>query len=384
MDAFPRATISSAMTDDDSDLQPIDLAADPTRETPVGSTAEMTTPMPAPPTADTTWPPGWYSDPWTAGQYRYWTGTTWTGETNRWGPTNAGGAAAWPAVSSPVTSGYGLPTGEAPADAPPARPTRRGPVIAGVIALVLLVAASATVGYIIDSRSRSKSSADNTAPTTPGTTTPGGGTTPGSAPASTDPDRLVLGGLVVQQSDVGAKRTVVLIPNGASTAKPTLDLCNGDYPSERLRTARLQVATADAAGNTALSTEAVLYKNPAAAAQAMRELVAVRASCPHKPVASPVGEGTAQTEFKPAPDASWPRNPAVQRQAYSMITTAAGQSHASIAVYLRRGRALLGIYFLQPNGVQPSVAGERSIANIVAVFEARLARLAPAVVNRRG
>jgi len=369
------------MSDDASDLEPIDLASAPTRETPVQPTAEM--PMPAPPAPDTTWPAGWYSDPWTAGQYRYWTGSTWTGETNRWGPTHAAvGADPWP--PAPVTTGYGLPAAEPPAPAPATRSTRRGPVVAVVIALVLLVAASATVGYVIDSHSRSKGSADNTLPTTPGTTTPGGGTTPATGVPSTDPDRRVLSGLVVQQSDVGAKRVVVLIPNGAFTSKPTLDLCNGSFASEKLRTARLQVAAVDAAGNTALSTEAVLYKSPAAAALAMRELASVRASCPHAPVASPVGEATAQTRFKAAPDKTWGHTPTVERQAYSMVSTSRGQKTASIAVYLRRGRALLGLYFLKPSGTQPSVAGEQSIANIVAVFEARVARLAPAVVNRRG
>ena len=59
------------------------------------------------------------------------------------------------------------------------------------------------------------------------------------------------------KSDVGARRTVVLIPGGNLTSQPTLDLCNGAFPSEQLRTARLQVASVDAAGNTALSTEAV-------------------------------------------------------------------------------------------------------------------------------
>jgi hypothetical protein len=343
--------------------------------------------MPAAPTADTTWPPGWYSDPWTAGQYRYWTGTTWTGETNRWGPTHAGGGTdPWPQLSSPVTTGYGLPT-SGPRAAATAPSSRRGPIVAGVIVLVLLVAASATAGYLIDSHSRSKSSAAGTQPLTPGTspnsgTTPA--TTPNGAPATTDPDARVLGGLVVQQSDVGAQRVVALIPSGTRTSQPTLDLCNGTFASEKLRTARLQVATYDANESSTLSTEAVLYKNPAAGAQAMRELTAVRASCPHRPVKSPVGEGTSATEFKAAPDKGWPHTPTVQRQAYSTVSTAKGKSFASIAVYLRRGRALLGLYFLAPNRAQAPVAGETSIQGIVGVFEARMARLAPAVVNRGG
>src|ERR1044072_3193210 len=56
-----------AMTEDAEDLEAIDLAAAP---------------------APTHWPQGWYADPWTAGQYRYWNGQTWTGATHRWGPSN--------------------------------------------------------------------------------------------------------------------------------------------------------------------------------------------------------------------------------------------------------------------------------------------------------
>ena len=366
------------MSDDLPDLEPIDLAAEPTRETPTDTTVAM----PAPPAPDAVWPAGWYSDPWTAGQYRYWTGQTWTGETNRWGPTNAGlGADPWPPLSAPVTTGYGLPTAPAPTEAP--KPSRRGPIVAAVVALILLLVVSATVGYLIDANSRSDDKAGAPSTTTPGGTSRPGTTTPANNVPSTDPDRDVLGGLVVQQADVGAKRTVLLIPNGNFTSQPTLDLCNGTFPSERLRTARLQVAAVDAAGVSSLSTEAVLYRNPAASAQAFAELAEVRKSCPDQPVPSKVaGDPAAKTTFKAAPDTKWPRTPTVERVAYSFVSESAGKSYRSIAVYLRRGRALMGVYFLEPKAVEPSVAGERSIAGIVSVFEARMAQLPAAVVNR--
>jgi hypothetical protein len=216
-------------------------------------------------------------------------------------------------------------------------------------------------------------------PTTPPST---GTTTPGSRAPSSDPDRRALGALVVRQADVGA-RTVLLLPSGNLTSQPTLDLCNGTFASERLRTARLQVVSVDGSGNTSLSTEAVLYRNPTAAAQAFAELRLVRANCPDKPVKSPVGDQTAQTVFKAAPDTTWPRTPTVDRQAYRFVTKAGGKSLESTAVYLRRGRALLGLYFFEPDAPQPSVAGQRSIEGIVGVFEARMARLPAAVVNRR-
>ena len=382
------------MTDELPDLEPIDITQE------------------APATAADTWSPGWYADPWTAGQYRYWSGQAWTGETNRWGPANAAARATagttdpWPQMSTPMStpmsSGYGpqFPGGGAGIGTAPGEPQvrrRRGPMIAGVTALAVVVLLSGAIGYAIDSRSHSSKSPSAAAPFVPGPfiaspSTPGGSatTTPTTIPPgaiSHDPDRHALANIVVRQADVAPSHMVLLIPSGNQLNEPTLDLCNGTYPSERLRTARLQVADVDSSVNPSLSTEAVLYRNTAASVQAFAELRKVSASCPHRPVASPVGEGTSQTTFKPAPDASWPHTASVERQAYSFTSTTPATANTpaattpSVAVYLRRGRALLGLYFSDPSGAQSEVAGQRTIAGIVGVFEARMAALPAAVVN---
>ena len=366
------------MTDDDGDLEPIDLSAG----------APYTGAAPEPPTspyavaAPATWAPGWYADPWTAGQYRYWNGQAWSGETNRWGPATGG-----PSAPSPVAGGYGWPDQSAAgAAATGARPAsrRRGPIVAGVVALVIVLIASGAVGYAINSHSHSKRAVN----VVPGITTPGNGTPstvpPTSPPgrlAHPDPDRAALNGLGVRQSDVNPVRTVLPIRNGSLLSQPTLDLCNGRFASEALRTARLQIADVDSKDVATLSTEAVLYQNTDATKQAFAELREVSASCPHSPVTSPVGEETATTVFHAAPDGTWPVTPGVERLAYSMTSTAQGTTSSSIAVYLRRGRALLGLYFPKPQGVQPKVAGQRSIEAIVGVFERRMADLPASVVN---
>jgi hypothetical protein len=143
----------------------------------------------------------------------------------------------------------------------------------------------------------------------------------------------------------------------------------------------LQVAELNASGNAVFSTEAVTYKRAAGGAQAFSELRKVRAACPHRPVVSPVGGETAETAFKAPPDGIWARTRSVQRLAYAFDTTAAGTTSPSIAVYLRRGRVLMGLYFPQPNGAQPSVDGKTSIESIVALFEARMAHLPATVVG---
>jgi hypothetical protein len=245
--------------------------------------------------------------------------------------------------------------------------------VAGVVALVLVAGA---IGYAIEASTENDSSGRARRPSA---------TVPAPAvPAPDAADRAALSGLVVNQADVVTDRVVVLIPNGNRTTQPTLDLCNGKYASEKLRVARLQVAEVDNAGNALFSTEAVTYRNAAATASAFAELRTVRAACPRTPVTSPVGEDTAATVFKAAPDGRWRRTPSVERQAYSFTTTSDGTTSASIAVYLRRGRVLLGLYFTKPNRAQSAVGGKTSVEDIVGVFEARMARLPTKVVGNSG
>jgi len=211
-------------------------------------------------------------------------------------------------------------------------------------------------------------------------------------PNVVDPQAGVLGGLILRQSDVPSGNTVQLLRNGADLTVATLDLCNGTFPSEQLRTARRQVALTHEVrqpnglpptSTLQLSTEAVLYGAPAGGAQAFRELRSVAATCPPTPVKSPVGEGTAVTTFRAAPDGAWPRTPTVERLAYDFVSVdaATGESTHSIAVYLRRGRILMGVYFAVPDGTQVPVDGKRSIAGIVSVFEHRIAQVPASVAG---
>jgi hypothetical protein len=221
----------------------------------------------------------------------------------------------------------------------------------------------------------------------PGTAPPGGTPTI-PAPQPVDPDAAALNNLVIAQSDVSSAYVVGLIPGGSEVVgQTTLDLCNGTYPSERLRTARRQVVVEDAQGANVISTEAVLYRNAAATAQAFGELRARAANCPQTFLPPAPGESGApsKTTFKPAPDASWPQVAGVQRQAYDFTTTdEQGNASESVAVYLRRGRALLGVYFSNPGQPQPAVAGQTTVAGIVDVLAKRMAALPASVVDGTG
>jgi hypothetical protein len=199
---------------------------------------------------------------------------------------------------------------------------------------------------------------------------------------SKDPSAGLLASLIVNDADVAPTLTVAGLQGGNGLSVPTLDLCNGTFPSESMRTARLQVAAVDAQGETALSTEAVLYASGAGTTDAFKELQDTVTRCPEGPVKSPVGLPTVTTRFGPAPDAGWPVVPSVERLAFAFDTIDAnGETDHSVAVYLRRGRALLGVYFSHADAPTAVVEGKTALGDIVTVFANRMAKLPVGAVS---
>jgi hypothetical protein len=247
-------------------------------------------------------------------------------------------------------------------------------IIALCVAVGLVFAAAYGIGVATTDQHSDSSSSPGTS-----ATASGGSQGPAAKPSS-------LSALLVQPRDTTSALSVHLLPGGDQvTGQPTLDLCNGAFPSESLRTARLQDVAVDASGAPVLSTEAVLYRNAAATAQAFRELRSVAASCPKGPVASPVTGSMITTTFHPPPDGTWPNTASVEREAFSLTTVdQTGASADSVAVYLRRGRVLVGVYFSKPNAEQPAIDGHTKLADIAAAFATRIAQLPPSVVADSG
>ena len=272
-----------------------------------------------------------------------------------------------------------LPTSDAPtapAVTPPsAPPPRTGIFVPRWVVVVVILAVLFAGGVAIGRWALGNSSSTSSEPS-PSTTAPAPSTTP-------IPDALALSRLVLQQTDVSASFNVQLLPGGSEVrGQTTLDLCNGKFATESRRVARLQDVVQDNQGNSLVSTEAVLYRNVSDSVEAFNELRQVAASCPKGPVVSPVGEPTVTTHFNAAPDGNWPQTPTVDRLAYSFTSTEqSGQKQPSIAVYLRRGRALMGVYFTQPDSTQPKVAGQDTVPGIVSVFAGRLAALPVSTVQ---
>jgi len=246
-----------------------------------------------------------------------------------------------------------------------------------VFVVVALIAGFGVTTLILNATDSTKK---NAASTTPSTAAPAPTAPPTTVPA--DPHAGALSALIVNQTDVPLGYRVQLQAGGSDFVRgTTLDLCNGTYKSESLRTARRQVVVLDAQDTQVFSTEAVLYKTPDAAAQALKELRTVAAKCPNRPVTSPVGEPTAVTRFLAAPDAAWPHAAGVTRVAFDFTVASQGQTIRSTAVYLWRGRALLALYFPSSQGDQVAIQDKTTIPKIDAIFEARLSALPVADVK---
>jgi len=317
--------------------------------------------------------PAWGAGP-TTGQASSTAG--WGASTPGWG-AGSGDPYAPPWAAPGGGDGWLRPP---PDTAPPRRPARW--VALGVIAVVVAVAAAAIT--VASGAGRPKHVAARV-PIANGGGAAGPSTTIPPA-ASSDPNAGLLNRIDVTQADAPAGDIVTLLQGGNLVSdQVTLDLCNGTYPSESLRTARRQLDLDDRTGRTLLSTEAVLYTSPSATAQAFSELKARGANCPQTFIPPPPGEDAlpaSKTTFSAPPDGSWPAVAGVERLAYAFTTsTQDGTSDDSIAVYLRHGRALLGLYFSNPGQFAGPIAGKTTVEGVVGVFEQRLAQLPASAVN---
>ncbi len=172
--------------------------------------------------------------------------------------------------------------------------------------------------------------------------------------ASTQPSAAKTGlqDIGLQASDLSSGLTVRMEPDGTSLGIPTLDFCAAAYPSESLRVARVQRAAYDKQGTYAgLSTEVVMYRNAAAAQQALQEVTAARLACPAgKPVHTFDGH-TIVFAFHPAPGPT--RTALVGANARLIIHTTMqvdGKPQTAFLVYQIEGRVLAALYAADSTG----------------------------------
>jgi hypothetical protein len=164
-------------------------------------------------------------------------------------------------------------------------------------------------------------------------------TNPSVAKLILQPDQVGKGYVLLQRTDgVGVKNTV------------TLDLCGRQgYPSEKLRTTRLQVNYLKPGSTLGLSNEVVTYK-PGGAEQAMREVARRAATCPnHAIVTGEPGLPPLRFKITRIGDSNLLKGYLAVRVRVTGTVKGKHVDETSYAVYQRRGNVLSGVYSFGPN-----------------------------------
>jgi hypothetical protein len=158
--------------------------------------------------------------------------------------------------------------------------------------------------------------------------------------------------VILKPGQVGAGYQLVPRQDGFGVkAARTLDLCgNRGYPSEKLRTDRLQVNYLKAKAPLGLSNEVVTYK-AGGAEQAMREVTQHAASCPRTPIdTGTAGVGPLRfTITRIHGTKLLPGYLAVRVRAQGTLTNGKKVDQTSYAVYQQLGNMLSGVYSFGPN-----------------------------------
>jgi hypothetical protein len=155
----------------------------------------------------------------------------------------------------------------------------------------------------------------------------------------------VLTQVVLRPSQVGPGYRLQQRPDGHGVfGLVTLDLCGFTFPSERLRTDRLQVNYVRRGAAVQLSNEVVTYR-PGGARQALREVAHAARHCPRTPVGSTVA-GVPKLTYR----IGWVHDRRLLPGAVALRVRASGMQNGkrlvltTLGVYQVRGNVLSGVY----------------------------------------
>jgi hypothetical protein len=188
-------------------------------------------------------------------------------------------------------------------------------------------------------------------------------------------DTALLGKVVLKASQVGAGFVLSQIPGGRQVqGERTLDFCSLNYPSEALRTARLQVAYTKKGAAFKASNEVVTYK-PGGARQALREVAHAAATCPNGTVKNPPkGVGKLVGHTRLLSDSRLLPGAVAVLDVDTGVVNGRRLTSNTVVVYQMRGNVLSGVY-----GTGPSAAAvEESTLRTAEQSAADLRRYAPA------
>ena len=138
-----------------------------------------------------------------------------------------------------------------------------------------------------------------------------------------------------------------LVPGGDQVANQvTLDLCGADFPSENLRTSRLQQIAKDASNTTVVNDENVRYRSASAAAEALTELRQAVVGCDPSTFVDSHVSGVPALRYQLAlmPESQLPDLAQDHVGISATLVAQSGETVSTALIYQRRGAVLVGVY----------------------------------------
>lgn len=155
--------------------------------------------------------------------------------------------------------------------------------------------------------------------------------------------------VVLKGAQIGHGYKLAAFPFGTSfIGEPTLDLCGGSYPSETLRTGRLQVEYTHPKQTVSASNEVVTYVN-GGAKEALAEVTKVAKSCSAKAVVKTTNGVTVVYQAALLKDPKLPGALSVK----IVEKQSKGNQHVTetgVAIYQIKGNTLSGVYVFVDKG----------------------------------
>lgn len=156
--------------------------------------------------------------------------------------------------------------------------------------------------------------------------------------------------ILLRPAQVGQGYAAYRRSDGSGLRQRTLDLCGvKNYPSEQLRSGRIQVDYLRRGSAIGISNEVVSYK-PGGAAQALREVTRHAVTCPHRKI-DPGEQNLPPLRFT----MTLLKDPRLLKGYLAVrvrvVGTVKGKhvDQISYAVYQRRGNVLSGVYSFGPD-----------------------------------
>jgi hypothetical protein len=178
-----------------------------------------------------------------------------------------------------------------------------------------------------------------------------------AAGAATSP----LAGFVLKPSELGRGYKLHQRSDGHGVKYVTMDLCAYTFPSEALRTGRLQVDYERTAKDMAFSNEIVSYR-PGKAEQAIGEARYAAVKCPAKPRVSPYGGPAITWKLTALKDPRLLRGYVAVHINGTAIVKGKRQTYWGAAVYQVHGDVLSGVYAFPGKKTTPAQLDRAALA----------------------